>query len=282
MKNLYPGINPHLNSRLQSPRGDWQSFHNSCIERMADLLEEVLPPGYYPFTEKSLQLQRLEPPGPEYRNRPDILVNRESSARDAANFQAIEGSVPTLVLPVIETLVEEDVLMSIVIYQAGDDVPGEPVTRIELLSPGNKPGGGHHEQYIINRSLTLESGLNLVEIDWLHETRPLLATLPVYSKAPLYPYSILVSDPHPSLRQGQTAIYGFRVQDKIPVIRMPLKNETSVLVDFGQIYNRTLEGRNAFGLLIHYDQLPVRFETYDELDRNYILQRMTEIANQVE
>lgn len=50
MKNLYPGVNPYLNSRLQSPGGGWLSFHNSMIERLADHLHEVLPPGYLAST----------------------------------------------------------------------------------------------------------------------------------------------------------------------------------------------------------------------------------------
>ena len=76
---------------------------------------------------------------------------------------------------------EEETLTGLVIYQAGEgSVLGRPITRIELLSPANKPPGSHHEQYMVKRLETLKSGLRLVELDYLHESHPVIQALPSY------------------------------------------------------------------------------------------------------
>jgi hypothetical protein len=287
-KNLYPGVNPHLNSALQSTGGDWQSFHNSCIERMADFLEQVLPAGYYPFTEESLQLKRIDTQtgsliSPTRRNRPDVLINRRT-VRETLSTGVSSVSTPTLTLPVLEEIPDDDPIMSVVVFSLEKAGRGEPITRIELLSPANKPGGGHYNQYMVNRNLTLQSGLRLVEIDWLHETRPLLSRIPIYlaREEGAFPYSILVSDPRPSIYEGMTEIYGFHVKDALPVLNIPLDGEDVATVDFGEVYNRTFQQRYAYHtVLTDYTKKPERFETYSEEDQAYILRRMAEIAEEL-
>ncbi len=37
-KNLYPGINPHLNSYWQQPDSEWASFHTDYITFTRELL----------------------------------------------------------------------------------------------------------------------------------------------------------------------------------------------------------------------------------------------------
>lgn len=50
--------------------------------------------------------------------------------------------------------------------------PGEgvPVTRLELLSPTNKPPGDGYLQYREKHIVTIEQGVPLVELDYLHQT----------------------------------------------------------------------------------------------------------------
>jgi len=72
-------------------------------------------------------------------------------------------------------------------------------------------------------------GLRLVEIDYLHERRPIDPRLPTYPSNPdSYPYYILVSDPRPTYFSGKTAFYGFGVMDALPVIDVPLSDEDVV------------------------------------------------------
>jgi hypothetical protein len=79
--NLYPGINPHLNSALQQVEGDWQSFHAYHIIKIADTLNEILPEAYYAKPEQSLQIKINDPPlERNSKRRADILVSRERPA----------------------------------------------------------------------------------------------------------------------------------------------------------------------------------------------------------
>ena len=151
-RNLYPGVNPHLNSALQQPRGAWRSFHTYFLTYTAQWLNRNLPQGYFAQPEQSLQI----------------------SIYDAD---------------------DEDTPVAVLIY-AGS----KPVTRIEMLSPANKPGGSHFRDYATARDRALDAGLRLVEIDLLHERPPITTEIPSYrlGEADAYPYSILVSDPRPT------------------------------------------------------------------------------------
>jgi len=91
---------------------------------------------------------------------------------------------------------EDASLNAVTIYQIeANKLPGTPVTRIEVLSPANKPGGSHYLRYREKRRETLKSGLNLVEIDYLHQRRPVLPALPSYvdGEAETYPFLVFVS-----------------------------------------------------------------------------------------
>lgn len=80
---------------------------------------------------------------------------------------------------------------------------GKIVTRIELLSPSNKPGGSDFRVYAEKRVEAIQSGVPLVEIDYLHETPSPLRNLPVYPvHAEAYLYTIVISDPRPNWQEG--------------------------------------------------------------------------------
>jgi hypothetical protein len=282
-KNLYPGVNPHLNSLLQSPDGGWESFHAEYINRLADLLEEVLPENYYSLVEKSLQVGILDfgddPTEVRARTRPDVIVMRGGQLQPT--LSSSQQRVPTLRLPIVEEFDDENDFYGLVIYQLeGKKLPGVPVTRFEVLSPGNKPGGSHHSQYMNNRSQTLYSGLRMVEIDFLHERRPILSKIPVYPEdvPEAHPYYIIITDPRPTIYEGMNDIYGFGVQEAIPSLPVPLDGDDKVETDFGHVYNTVIEKRRGFGILTDYTKPPERFETYSPQDQQYILRRMAEIA----
>lgn len=285
MKNLYPGINPHLNSRLQSPGGGWEMFHASFIETLARELDVTLPPNYAAFNEKSLQVTRIDgstgsPFGRRGRTKPDIFVSRVGSG----SFQRPNDSVsaPTLEFPVTDGLLEEDDALGLVIYRfVAKETPGIPITRIEVLSPANKIDGSDYETYMRNRRQTLVAGLRLVEVDLLHETPPIIASIPSYvdNETDAFPYSVIVSDPRPSLDAGKTYVYSFVVADNPPKVSIPLEDDDFVVVDFAQVYSATVEGRRAFDLLTNYKNQPDRFHTYNKTDQTYILQMMGKIGS---
>ncbi|MBC7812259.1 MAG: DUF4058 family protein, partial [Burkholderiales bacterium] len=176
--------------------------------------------------------------------------------------------------------IEPEYIPSIVIHQVSSDSDclfGTPITRIELLSPANKPGGSHHDQYLTKRDETVFSGIKLVELDYLHKQRPSVKAVADYTRREKdsYPYTILVNNPLPELSKGRTDVYGFRVDDPIPAIKVPLAEKDSVVVDFNAIYQHTFAENNIFGMLIvDYEKLPEGFETYDEEDQQRIKARM--------
>lgn len=285
-KNLYPGINAHLNSVLQNERGAWRPFHSSHITDLTRALDEILPEGYLALNEQSLQISELIPPvGLSPRNKdiiPDVTVFRtRSSLRPEASAVALSATPPSRTVSIEEWLTAEDFLQGVMIYQATEgNLLGRPITRIELLSPANKPGGSHNVHYTAKRSETLRSGLRLVEIDYLHQTPPIMLNLPSYSdqEEGASPYYVLVSDPRPTFEQGKTDVYEFGVDDPLPVIPVPLAGEDTVLLNLGEVYNRTFAGSRFFHMVVNYETDPPHFDRYTPADRALIRARLAVVA----
>ncbi len=280
-RNLYLGINAHLNSFLQQPDGGWETFHTRHINDLQDRLDAGLPSNYYAVSEKSLQIGAIGFDfGQTQRTRPDVSIF-QSPPSISQTVPSPADFVPTATLPLLLED-EDDYLNAVIIYEfEPGKLPGKPVTRIELLSPSNKPPNRDARQYLARRIVTLRSGINLVEIDYLHETRPVNPLVPSYpdGDAGAYPYMILVSRPFPTPEQGYTDFYGFGVDDPIPTIHIPLAGEEVVKVDFGAVYRQTFEHVRVFRMLADYDQEPLNFERYREADQDVIRQRLAQIRS---
>jgi hypothetical protein len=282
--NLYPGVNPHLNSFLQSDGGGWESFHTRHINDLAIAIDSALPQAYYAVAEKSLQISAYDLEsgnivGKPIRTTPDVTLYQ--TAATSRTTPSSSASIPTLTFPVAEAFADEEYLAGIVIYRLDEGkLPGVPVTRIELLSPGNKPLGNHYWHYLSKRQETLKSGLRLVEIDYLHETRPVIQRIPSYRdrQSGAHPYTIIVSDPRPNPEEGPTQVYGFGVDDPLPIIAIPLADADYVTLDFGAVYHQTFASLKLFRLIVDYEQAPEHFERYSEADQALIRQRMATIA----
>lgn len=267
-KNLYPGINAHLNSALQNAPDGWISFHHKHVTHLDDALSRVLPPGYFTRTEASIQITGMdERTGAEFRSttQPDVAVfQRHPSASGTASSAAqISPATPTATMPILDTFPETESLGGVVIYQAGEGGGlGRPVTRIELLSPSNKPGGSHYEQYLVKRYQTLSAGLRLVELDYLHESPPVIQGLAAYPAEGAFPYLILISDPRPTLDKGLTAIYGVGVDEPLPRVVIPLAGADGVAIDLNAVYQYTFESSAFYSLLVDYAQNPTFLNRY--------------------
>lgn len=274
-KNLYPGINPHLNSSLQQPGGGWRSFHAAHLADLYAYLDEHLPEGYTASLEQSLQFSIYnedEPTAPILLDRTDADILISGRGRSQASG-AVQADLPVLTLAFPEPIPDEDLPSAIVI----SDHTMRPVTRMELLSPANLPTGSHHPSYMKKRRETLDSGLRLVEIDYLHEGAPLLPGIPDYSRGDeqAFPYNILVSDPY--AENGKIDVYAWSVADRLPVISLPLAGREVMPLAFTPLYNQTASRRN-FRATVDYSELPVKFNTYSENDQAYIRQKMAQIA----
>lgn len=279
-KNLYAGVNPHLNSFLQNPTRRWGNFHAQHIVHLVETLDAQLPPGYASAAEESLQIRQItfdEPfsPAQTSSSKADVLIYGSSSSGSISS-QLVPSS-PVAELSLVESEIEDEPLPSVIIYRLDEaGLPDTPVTRVEVLSPANKPGGSHYSQYRRKRLESLKSGLNLVEIDFLHQTRPILPTLPSYTddEAGAFPFWVIVSDPHPAFEDGQALVYGASVDMELPRIRLPLAGEDQVTFDLNIPYNRTCTSTRMFRQAIDYAQLPVRFDLYSDEDQARIRERM--------
>jgi hypothetical protein len=273
----FQGINPHLNSYLQD--GHWAGFHTHHISHLLEALEEVLPPGYNTITEESLQIRRILPDtGSETlrATRPDVLIV-QTTTYSTGQTSAYTSPISTLNLTDLEEQ-EEDTTAALLIYQVDQaNLPGKPVTRIEVLSPANKPGGSHFSLYKEKRLDTLKSGINLVELDYLHESRPILPKLKSYHdrEQDAYPYYVIVSRPHPSYTQGVADIYGFSLDSLLPKILLPLVDDDQVVFDLNIPYQHTSRFTRFFREIIERGGLPINFERYSNADQNYIRQQIS-------
>jgi len=285
--NLYPGINPHLNNYLQYETG-WAGFHKLHLDDIFNELETILPDEYFTATEQSLQIGIYDayiddkPLTKPSLSRPDISIYRDSELSDESPlasplFASAEQS------KVVDTFIETkpDIFVSsAIIYKLIDgSLPGQPITRIELLSPANKPPGQGYAQYVEKRQETLKSGLRLVEIDYLHARRTIYRDVPIYpSQENAKPYVIGVNDPRPDLLNGNTYFFRFGVVDKIPSIPIPLDGNDIVELDFPKLYNKTFLRSRLFQKLVDYTQEPLHMDSFTPADQQAIRDTMAHIA----
>ena len=272
--NLYPGVNAHLNSVLQEPYGRWPGFHSTHINTVRDYLDARLPDAYYASVEGSLQIRTDDDPAPS-NTRADVLTWRNDTATQSQ--PRASATDPTMTLE-LQTAIPDTLnpLMSVVIRQARDDTP---ITRIEVLSPGNKPPGAHYAVYRAKRSEALLSGLRCVEIDYLHEHAPTIEHIPSYADQQdgAYPYYIISMNPDAQPANAQVQVYGVGVLQALPTVAVPLAGDDVIAVDFGMVYKQASEKR-AFLRLVDYAQEPVNFAAYTPADQQAIRAFMAQVA----
>jgi hypothetical protein len=281
-KNLYVGVNPHLNSALQTRGGEgrpalWEGFHSAHIGHIRLYLNQHLPGNYIAYSEQSPQIAGGDESGPR-KPKPDVSIVRKFPG-NATSGVGVAAS-PTWEAELWQVLEPVDEWMSVVIGEVVDGVIGQVVTRIELLSPSNKPGGAHFAAYKISRYECAKNGTPLIEIDYLHEQGTLIPYHPVYPhEADSYAFTIAVSDPRPE--HGKTQVYGFGVCAAVPRVQIPLAGKETFLTDFDAIYQVHFEQDRLY-MAVDYSQLPERFESYSAQDQAQIRKRMAEIAAEYE
>lgn len=270
----YPGINAHLNSALLRPGGGWEMFHAEQIIGIRQALDAILPPNYYAASEKSLQVTAID--DAPRRTTPDISLYRVRPGDAATEGKA---TTPTAILPIDDTVNgDEPEPNAVNIYHLDTgDMPGTLVTRIELLSPANTPGGSHHTRYMQRRHETLHAHVTLVEIDYLHTTPPIVKSIPSYpAREPgATPYYVLVSHPQPTVTEGQMSLYAVAVDAPLPYLRVPLAVEDTVVLDLQTVYTRLVAGTRVFNLLAELSRPLVNPGAYSEADQQRIRELVT-------
>jgi hypothetical protein len=140
-------------------------FHADHVHDLHKAIQKALPlsRGYRVIMEQSLQIKQYDL-DMEIVNRqwtkPDVMIYQTSSLETIFGSADVQTATPTATMPITETLEEPEYFASIMVYQASDHtLYGTTITRIELLSPANKPGGSHHEQYLTKRDETVLAAL---------------------------------------------------------------------------------------------------------------------------
>ncbi len=275
--NLYPGVNAHLNSFLQITRGAWRSFHSEQIVDLGRLIRRNLPSGYVAAMDQSLQITAFDDDlgiGQEKQLVSDVTIYEQApvaSTTASAKPTTAHPSVLSLSLTqIIDLPDDEDGLSGVTIYQAGEGTGlGRPITRFELLSAANKPGGSGYAHYEAKRAEALKAGLRLVEIDYLHHRASVIPVLPRYGgqSQGAYPYMITIHDPRPTPAQGTASVYGIGVDQAIPTLNVPLAGADHVAVDFGAAYNTTFENSPFVSVAVDYAVDPPAFDKFTPNDQ---------------
>jgi hypothetical protein len=277
--NQYRGVNAHLHSYFQGQSG-WSGFHTDFIGALAHRLDRLLPTDFIVQIESSLQIREIHPDSGERIRRPtpDLTIYR---TREVVETGGGSGAVATLIQLIPETLdLNEDLYYSaVVIYRTTQNqLLGQAVTRIELLSPTNKSGDGAI-QYREKRFAALKSGVALVEIDLLHETPPVVKGIPRYPIQPgSHPYAITVSDPTPSFDEGTAQTYGFDVDMPIRSFDVPLGSGMSIELDMNPVYNEVFGSMKVYSICADYAVLPLNIERYSAADQERIRQVMLRVT----
>ncbi|HCN76782.1 MAG TPA: hypothetical protein DIT13_06260 [Verrucomicrobiales bacterium] len=209
-KNPFPGMNPFMEAL-------WPDIHTALIGYIRDSIAEQLPPDLNARSEESVTLHD-DLNTPPSKARADVAVTeswRQGIPPSWNPAQETDGPARTLSRPQI-ILVEEEVERWIEIT----DRHGLLITVIEVLSPANK--GAHREEYRSKRDAFLHAGVNVVEIDLLHQGRHTVAVAleSVRMSAPGQHYLIRVTR---ATRPSAREVYAAPLREPLPVISIPLR-----------------------------------------------------------
>lgn len=251
-RNLYHGVNAHLMSAVQAEYGD-RAFYTVFLVKLMLMLNRYLPDHY------RAKLDDSHCPPEHYSG------NGKPALKRQRRFDEPVVAEPDLYIPVMEA---EETSLAVVICET---MTSRPVTRINVLSTRDKLLEEKRAEYRERRLQFIRSGLGLVEIDFMHETRPMLYALPRYpADSGATAYYVAVTDPRTS---DKTAIYRFGVDQPIPTISVPLLYGVEMPCDMDKVYQETFE-EGRFGDDVDYRQVPFRLNAYSPSDQQKIREVM--------
>jgi len=245
MPSPFPGMDPYL----ESPRY-WQDFHGSFITYAREELQPQLPPRY-----RAMIGARLVVEATERVMIPDVTVVQRPAPSPAV---AEEGAVATAVAveveadePTVFTVFGDDLREAYIeiIDRTGQQV----VTSIEARNPINKTGEGR-KQYREKQQEVLRGGVNLVEIDLLHEGGHTVVA-PRLSLERHEPFHALVCVWR-ATNPLDCEVYFVRLQTRLPRIQIPLLPEDrDVMLDVQAVLTRCYDAA-CYDLDIDYTRMP--------------------------
>lgn len=219
MPSPFPGMDPYIEMF------EWEDFHTRFVVSLCDELAAKLPAGYAArveqrsYVEVDLEFQEPEAPSPPRQTIiPDLAVSETSEAE----YQTSSAETATLLMaePQVQHLPRkiERRETYLEIREIGSR---KVITALELLSPSNKRAATDSGRlYTEKRLAVLESQSHFVELDLLRGGQRILLSVPGLPTG--CDYYAFVSRAE---RRPDVELYPWKLQDRMPVIPIPLKPE---------------------------------------------------------
>jgi Protein of unknown function (DUF4058) len=214
MASPFPGMDPYL----EHPNL-WPEVHTRLISAIATSLETRLSDAYFIGVEK--RIYQLTADDAVLIGIADTKIAKRSSVSNQtpiAEPNNDAGATTTLGKPA--NCLTVTLPMPIKIRESDLEIrnieTGDIITSIEVLSPANKRTVESRRAYEFKRQAVLGSQTHLIEIDLLRSGHPMLMMGSIQATH----YRILVS---PANQRPHAQLYGFNVEQPIPIIPIPLK-----------------------------------------------------------
>ncbi len=202
MPSPFPGMNPYLENPAL-----WSEVHSLLIAAIANSLNPILRPRYRVAIEQ--RVYQTTANDSILVGIPDVAVQvSQKNTTETGNIAVAAPLVTstTVTIPMPETIRES-------YLEVRDVATREVVTVIEVLSPKNKRPGEGRKAYDKKRLRVLGSSTHLVEIDLLHDGKPMLI---LQNDIPTN-YRILVSR---SEYRPKADLYAFNLKNSIPAFSL--------------------------------------------------------------
>jgi hypothetical protein len=210
MPSPLPGMDPFIEMQ------EWSDFHARYMTVLSELLTPQVRPRYVVRVERRVYLEQpFDEPGQVI---PDVaILERRGLSRSSTGTALLDDT--TAAVAAVECLLPEAEELHEYYLVLRDQETLRIVTLIELLSPTNKRVGSEgREQYLEKREEILHSRTNLVELDLLRGGQ----RLPMQTDLPPGDYYALVRR---GWRRRRAAVYAWTLQQKMPPIPIPLKQD---------------------------------------------------------
>ena len=241
MQSPFPGMDPYLEAPSL-----WPDVHHELLSVARELLNRRLRPQYHVRVEERVYISDENDPGRKAII-PDLKIV-DTGFREHNRSFIQDGGIAVAEPLELTTLIEDEIHEARL--EVIDTHQQTVVTVIELLSPTNKIVGSRgRASYEQKRREIMTSSSHFVEIDLLREgdhlhTRELL---------PEAEYFVHVSRKD---RRPRGYVWPIRLQQRLPVIAIPLKcGDADVELDLQAVLS-TAYDRAAYDLEIDYRSTP--------------------------
>ncbi len=248
MEPIFPGMDPYL----EAP-GIWPGFHEAFLSYAREALQPLLPERYYAElrTREEIGIGGIIE-GVYY---PDVAVRKTEpriggEAADAPPPPGKRSIVPEHLIVALE----EPLTVSFLEVRDLEEA-SQLVTLIELLSPSNKQPGPDREAFEKEQKDILDSSANWVEIDLLRAGRRVACSPQVdaHCRRKGYDYLSVVSRSVRRAPKLDLEIYGFGVEDPLPVVSIPLRHpDPDIPLDLELVFRRAYE-TGPYRKIIRYE-----------------------------